>query len=196
MDQAEPSHSSLLWHVRECREDANLDRRLSDRRCHQKGTGARRFTPHIPTEFVHSRFRKKPAFPPLGPSTTNFISIPVRFSRAGMMSMIECVSARSAAGVDARPPIPISSPPLSFRSKRTGAAGSTCARSRNAHARGPARTLRQRDAGSNPEDSESGNGRPRSLLSRCLAEMPKFARPECQAWRCRHGLERSTRSRS
>ena len=44
------------------------------------------------------------------------------------------------------------------------------------------------------KDSESGNGRPRSLLSRCLAEMPKFARLECQAWRCRHGLERSTRS--
>jgi hypothetical protein len=65
------------------------------------------------------------AFEKSQPSTTNFISIPVRFSRAGMMSMIECVSARSAAGVDARPPIPISSPPLSFRSKRTSAAGST-----------------------------------------------------------------------
>lgn len=52
----------------------------------------------------------------LGPSTTNFISIPARFSRAGMLSLMERISARSAAGVDARLPSLISAPPYSFKS--------------------------------------------------------------------------------
>ena len=60
MDQTEPPHSSLLWRVREGREDANLDRRLrlSDRGRHQKRTGARRLPLHIPTDLSVHAFEK------------------------------------------------------------------------------------------------------------------------------------------
>jgi len=60
----------------------------------------------------------------LGRQRRIFSSIPVRFSRAGMLSSMGTnLGAIIAAGVDAR--IPISSPPHSFKSERTSAAGST-----------------------------------------------------------------------
>ncbi len=64
MDQAEPAHQAFLRHVRERREDTNLDRggRLRAGGDHQEGIGARCFALHFSTDFVRSPVRKNRAF--------------------------------------------------------------------------------------------------------------------------------------
>ena len=64
MDQATPADQTLLRHIRERGEDANLDGgvRLCARGSHQKGVGAGYFALHVSTDFVRPLFRKNPAF--------------------------------------------------------------------------------------------------------------------------------------
>ena len=64
MDQATPADQTLLRHIRERGEDANLDGgvRLCARGSHQKGLAARSFTLHFSTDFVRAPLRKNRAF--------------------------------------------------------------------------------------------------------------------------------------
>jgi hypothetical protein len=59
-DQAAPSDQAFLRYVRECRQDANLDRRVGLRPCrhHQEAPQPRRLALHFATDLVTHPFRE------------------------------------------------------------------------------------------------------------------------------------------